>query len=158
MKKLISCLLAITAMISVFSSATYAVEPVAAGDGTITIEAIDFSSGECQIMSSDDPPVISTLSFSNKKATCVTKADLSDESGKCKKIIQTMQKYSTSSGWQDTTVKWEKTVTLKSIFTLTNSSTTTSSSGRYRLKSDVSMQISSGTLTTKTYYSSTVTI
>lgn len=74
MKKLISCLLAITAMISVFSSATYAVEPVAAGDGTITIEAIDFSSGECQIMSSDDPLLFQHCLFPTKKLHVLQKS------------------------------------------------------------------------------------
>lgn len=113
MKKLISCLLAITAMISVFSSVAYAAEPVAAGEDAIIIEANDFSSGECQIMSSDKPPVTSTLSFSNKKATCVTDVNLTDIGGKCTYILQTLQKYDTSSGWKNTTVRWKKRFFLK---------------------------------------------
>lgn len=158
MKKLIFCILALAAVASAFSSVAYAAEPNTANDGTVAVEAANYLPGEYGIDSSDNNPVTSTLSFSSKKATCITTVSLTNEGGKCKKIKQTLQKYSTSSGWQDTSVKWEKTVALKSEYTLTNTSSTASVSGQYRLKSEVTMKTSSGTETTKIYYSSTVTI
>ena len=158
MKKFISILLALSSMICVCSSLAYAAQPDISENDTIAVDEVNYTTGEYEPQTSDNKPVKSILSFSSKIATCTTKVNLTVEGRKCTYIYQTLQNYNSKFGyWKDTT-EWKKMVPLKAEFTLTNLSSSISPSGKYRLKSDVTIEMSNGTETTRSYYSPILTI
>lgn len=145
MKKLISALLSVVMILSVFSSAAYAAESDTIDEGIMPIYA-----------SSDT--LISSVSFSSKTANCNSILILYSGE-RWISISQTLQKEVSSGTWQAVNgASWSTTATSKSsTYNFSNSKTVTAS-GKYRVKSVFVIENSSGKRETITVYSSTVSI
>ena len=144
MKKLISALLSVLMILSVFSSVAYAAVPDSIGE-------------EISPMYESSNTLSSILTFSGKTAKCKSTLFLNvDETWVS--ITQTLQKKTSSGTWQAVSgASWTVTSNNKSYYTFNNSKTVTSS-GSYRLKSVFVINTVYGNKETITIYSPTSTI
>lgn len=142
MKKIISALLSVVMMMSVFSAGAYAAVPTPNDDGKMPM----YDSGDI---------IRSTLTIKNKVAEC--KSSIMLYSGeKWVKITQTLEKQTSSGTWSQTSNTWTKNSDGDSTICTFINSANLSESGKYRVKSVVIIESSNGKQETVTKYSSTI--
>lgn len=144
MKKIISALLSVVMMMSVFSVEAYAAVPEPGIGGAMPM----YDSGDV---------VRASLAISNKTAKCTSSAILSFDE-QLVKITQTLEKQTSSGAWGSTSNSWTKTEFDSSSKCTFSNSANLSDGGKYRLKSVVVIELSSGKQETVTKYSSIVSV
>lgn len=141
MKKIISVLLSILMIMSVFSSAVFAAGQTP-GDTPMLNSSVNVSS---------------LLSFTGKKATCQSKITLSSGE-QLVKITQTLEKQDSLGHWEPVCDPMEKNISSDAkIHSFTNT-VTVSGSGKYRVKSVFTVLMGNGVKEMPYKYSSIITI
>lgn len=144
MKKIISALLSVVMMMSVFSVGAYAVVSEPSIGGAMPM----YDSGDV---------IRASLVISNKTAECTSTVILCFGE-KLVKITQTLQKQTSSGSWDSTSNSWTKTAFSSSSKCTFSNSANLTEGGNYRLKSVVVIELSSGKQETVTKYSSIVSV
>lgn len=143
MKKIISALLSVVMMMSVFSVGAYAAGGKSGND-------------EIMPMYSNSDVINSSLSIKNKTAQCKTTVTLASNE-KWVKVTQTLQKQSASGNWSEVNT-WSKSATSDSAYCTFTNSMTLNSTGKYRVKSTIVVSNSNGQQEDIIVYSNVVSL
>ena len=147
MKKLISVLLSVIMIVSMFSSS---VVTAAASNGS--------DNGEVEPNYAAGSVWTSTLSFSGKTATCKSTIVLATNET-WKSINQRLEKQTSSGTWELVPgASWNVLTVVPRYYYIFANTKTVTSSGNYRVKSTFVVESASGVQDTIVYYSKTVSI
>ena len=147
MKKLVSVLLSVIMIVSMFSS-NVVMAAASSGSGNGKVEP-NYAAGDAWT---------SSLSFSGKTATCMSTIVLATDE-RWISINQRLEKQTSSGTWEMVSgASWNVMSFTNSYYYIFTNSKTVTSSGKYRVKSTFVVESATGVRDTVIVYSTTVSI